>query len=68
MSERRSYWVAEQGAVVHRSPDCAWLRAGQRGNEVQGIASQDVIEYSSQAEAIERAAEHRMCRHATCAL
>ncbi|MFD4240812.1 hypothetical protein ACFWP3_04305 [Streptomyces sp. NPDC058525] len=66
MSE--SYWVAAQGDAVHRSRECPGLVSGQQGNEAQGIASQDVIEYSSQAEAIERAAEHRMCRHAKCAL
>ncbi|MFI9295359.1 MULTISPECIES: hypothetical protein [Streptomyces] len=42
--------------------------SGQQGNEAQGIASQDVIEFSSEAEAIERAAGHRMCRHPKCAL
>ncbi|AJF70389.1 hypothetical protein SVTN_40070 (plasmid) [Streptomyces vietnamensis] len=61
------YWVAAQGDAVHRSRGCPGLVSGQQGNEVQGIAPQDVIEFSSQAEAIERAAAHRMCRHAKCA-
>ncbi|WP_277349165.1 MULTISPECIES: hypothetical protein [unclassified Streptomyces] len=42
--------------------------SGQQGNEAKGIASQGLIEFSSQAEAIERTAEHRMCRHPKCAL
>ncbi|MEU3745952.1 hypothetical protein DEJ46_34670 [Streptomyces venezuelae] len=68
MSGSQSYWVAEQGDVVHRSGECPGLVSGQQGNEAQGIASQDVIEFSSEAEAIERAAGHRMCRHPKCAL